>query len=355
MDLDNLASFKSIDTVRYINEIDGLPDQLKEAWDLGNGQGLPNWQGIRQVVIAGMGGSAIGADLLAAYIEPTCRVPLLVHRDYGLPAWARGPETLVIASSHSGNTEETISAFERAQTQGCRILTLATGGRLIEAAHKSGHPTWIFNHTGQPRAAVGFSFGLLLAVVHRLGLIPDPSQELDTAIAAMRDQQSRLRPEVTVVNNPAKRMAGQLMDRWVTVFGAGVLAPVARRWKGQLNELAKAWGQFDFLPEADHNTLSGVMFPQEQLPRMVALFLRGPADHPRHRLRLDLTRKAFMLEGIGTDFIDAQGDTPLANQWTSLLFGEYTAFYLAMAYGIDPTPIETIHAFKREMEAAGAG
>jgi len=165
----------------------------------------------------------------------------------------------------------------------------------------------------------------------------------------MRDQQSRLRPEVTVVNNPAKRMAGQLMDRWVTVFGAGVLAPVARRWKGQLNELAKAWGQFDFLPEGDHNTLSGVMFPQEQLPRMVALFLRGPADHPRHRLRLDLTRKAFMLEGIG----QISSTHRVIRLWlTSGLryFWRIYCFLSGNGICIDPTPIETIHAFKREME-----
>jgi len=355
MDLDNLSSFTHLDSQGYIDHIESLPDQLLGAWELGSKQDLPAWQGIRQIVIAGLGGSAIGADLLAAFVEPTCRVPLLVHRDYGLPAWARGSETLVIASSHSGNTEETASAFKNAQEQGCRILAVSTGGWLAEAARSSGHPLWSFRHDGQPRAAVGYSFGLLLAAIARLGFIPDPAKEVETAVAAMRAQQDHLRPDVPVVNNPAKRIAGQLMGRWVTVVGAGVLAPVARRWKGQVNELAKAWAQFEFLPEADHNTLAGVMHPQEHLPRMVALFLRGPADHPRHRLRLDLTRKAFMLEGIGTDFIDAQGNTPLANQWTALIYGDYTAYYLAMAYGVDPTPIDTIQAFKREMEVESAG
>jgi glucose/mannose-6-phosphate isomerase len=182
-------------------------------------------------------------------------------------------------------------------------------------------------------------------------LIPDPQEELAEAVKAMRTQQARLKAEVPVVQNPAKRIAGQLMGRWVTVFGAGVLAPVARRWKGQLNEVAKAWGQFETLPEADHNTLAGILHPQEHLPRMIALFLRGPVDKPRHRLRLDLTQKAFMLEGINTDTIDAQGNSPLANQWTALHFGDYTAYYLAMAYGVDPTPIQPIEAFKKELEA----
>jgi glucose/mannose-6-phosphate isomerase len=335
-------------------QLDGLPDQLLAAWTLGSNQPLPAWQGIRQVIIAGLGGSAIGGDLLSAYVEPSCRVPVILHRDYGLPAWARGAETLVIASSHSGNTEETLSSFELALEQGCLALAVSTGGKLAEAAHKAGVPVWLFEHHGMPRAAVGFSFGILLAALTRLGLVPDPSDAVQDTVALMKAQQTHLNAGTPVAKNPAKRIAGQLMGRWVTVFGAGALAPVARRWKGQINELAKAWAQFDLLPEGDHNTLAGTLHPQEILPRMMALFLRGPADHPRHRLRLDLTRKSLMLEGINTDFIDAQGDHPLANQWTMLHFGDYTAYYLAMAYGVDPTPIEALEAFKREMLAAGS-
>jgi len=223
MNLDDLTYFSSIDPQHMLALIDGLPDQLEAAWDLGSRQSLPAWKGIRQVVIAGMGGSAIGGDLLAAYLESTSRVPLIVHRDYDLPAFARGPETLVIASSHSGNTEETLTAFQRAREGACRILAVCTGGKLAQSAGESGVPVWRFEHKGQPRSAVGFSFGLLLAALSRLGFIPDPEKELTEALAAMRAQQARLRADVPVVQNPAKRIAGQLMGRWVTVFGAGVL------------------------------------------------------------------------------------------------------------------------------------
>jgi glucose/mannose-6-phosphate isomerase len=139
----------------------------------------------------------------------------------------------------------------------------------------------------------------------------------------------------------------------VAVFGSGILAPVARRWKCQINELAKAWAQFEFLPEADHNTLAGLLNPDENLARTMALFLCGPADHPRNRLRSDLTRKVFMLEGLSTDSFDARGDTPLANQWTTLHFGDYTAYYLAMTYGVDPTPVSALETLKQELRAAG--
>ena len=355
MNLDDTSTFSRLDPQNMLAQIDSLPDQLQAAWTLGSNLPLPAWQGIRQVIIAGLGGSAIGGDLLSACVEPSCRVPVSLHRDYGLPAWARGAETLVIASSHSGNTEETLSSFAAALEQGCRILAVSTGGELAKVAQKAGVPWWRFEHHSQPRAAVGFSFGLLLAALTRLELVPDPSKTIHDTVSLMKAQQSLLVAEIPVVKNPAKRIAGQLMGRWVTVFGAGVLAPVARRWKCQINELAKAWAQFDQLPEGDHNSLAGTQHPQEILPRMMALFLRGSADHPRHRLRLDLTRKALMLEGINTDFIDAQGDHPLDNQWTMLHFGDYTAYYLAMAYGVDPTPVEALQAFKREMLATVSG
>ncbi len=352
MNLDDAASFTRLDSLNMLEQIDRLPLQLQTAWEQGSQHELPVWEDIRHVVIAGMGGSAIGADLLASYVQPLCRVPVVVHRDYGLPAWASDSRTLVIASSHSGNTAETLSAFNAAQKRSCRILAICTGGELAESAKTSGIPLWRFEHTGQPRSAVGFSFGLLLAAMTRLHLISDPSKELLGTVAAMKAQQASFAPQVPAVQNPAKRYAGQWMGRWVTVLAAGILTPVARRWKCQINEIAKAWGQFEFLPEANHNTLAGLSYPQEHLTRMVALFLRGPSDDPRHRIRLDLTRKTFMLEGIGTDFVDAQGDTPLANQWTALHFGDYAAYYLAMAYGVDPTPIETIDSFKKEMQAA---
>jgi glucose/mannose-6-phosphate isomerase len=351
MDLDDFKAFKTIDPEDMLGHIDGLPGQLAEAWKLGNRLPLPTWQGIERVVITGMGGSAIGADLLVAYTEATCGVPVLVHRDYRLPGWAKGPHTLVIASSHSGNTEETLSAFADATQKGCTRLAIATGGKLAQAAGEAGAALWTFEHKGQPRAAVGFSFGLLLAAFTRLGLISDPSQALAGAVEAMQAQQAHIQADIPVTQNPAKRQAGQLLGRWVTVLGSGVLSPVARRWKGQVSEVAKAWAQFEFLPEADHNTLAGSVNPPELLAHTTVLFLRSAADHPRNRLRLDFTRQILMLEGMGTDVYDAKGNTPLANLWTALHFGDYMAYYLAMLYEVDPTPVAVMQKLKKDLGA----
>jgi glucose/mannose-6-phosphate isomerase len=349
MNLDDPTSFQSLDPDNMMAEIAGLPDQLRSAWALGASQPLPAWQGLERVVIAGMGGSAIAADLLAAYLQPVCQVPVFVQRDYGLPAWAFGPETLLIASSHSGNTEETVEAYETGMRNNCRLMLITTGGQLASRAVEIGAPVWKFIHNSQPRAAVGFSFGLLLAVFTRLGLVPDPSAEIDSAVAEMRTQQKQLCPEMPVNQNHAKRMAGQLVGRWVNVLGAGLLAPVARRWKGQFNELAKAAAGFDTLPEADHNTLAGLTNPSGVLSRTTTVFLRCRSDHPRNLLRSQLTRQTFMLAGLNTIEYNAPGENPLAQQWSALHFGDHLAYYLALAYGEDPTPIPSIQNFKRLM------
>jgi glucose/mannose-6-phosphate isomerase len=353
MNLDDLDYFKQVDTLNMIGEIDHLPDQLASAYQLGMQHELPEWEDIRQVVIAGMGGSAIGADLLASYCAPLAPIPVFVHRDYRLPLFARGEETLVICSSHSGNTEETLDAFDAARESGCRVIAVTTGGELSRRAQENNVPLWTFEHEGQPRAAVGFSFGLLLAMFQRLGFVPDQKEALEDALASMKRSQERIRPEVPTVKNPAKRYAGQLMGRWVTVVASGLMKAVARRWKGQINEIAKAGANFEFLPEADHNTIAGTMHPDEVLnPHTMTLFLRALSDHPRNRLRSDLTRKAFMLEGMNTDFVDARGRTPLAHIWSMVLFGDYLAYYLAMGYGVDPTPVPTLVDFKMSMAEA---
>lgn len=351
MNLDDLAFMRGLDRENMLGEIDGLPDQLARAYEIGMTSGVSLTPDVSRIVIAGLGGSAIGGDLLSAYVGDSCAVPVIVYRDYGLPAFARGRETLVICSSHSGNTEETLDAFNMAQKNECTILAVCTGGELAARAKKANVPVISFEHKGQPRAAVGFSFGILLAVFVKLGLIPDQAELVAGAIAVMKRSQQHLRAEVETVHNPAKRYAGQLMGRWVTVFGAGLMTPVARRFKTQINEIAKAAANFEFIPEADHNTLAGTIHPVDVLmPHTMNLFLRAPSDHPRNRLRIDLTKQHFMLEGPNTDFLDARGATPLAHMWTMILFGDYMSYYLAIAYGVDPTPVDALVNLKNTLK-----
>ncbi|WP_298008265.1 MULTISPECIES: bifunctional phosphoglucose/phosphomannose isomerase [Anaerolinea] len=351
MNLDDVAGFQKLDSQNMIAQINGLPDQLSYAYSLGKDFTLPPKKEYRHILISGMGGSAIGADLVAAYVQDKISLPVVVHRDYELPLWVN-EHTLVIASSHSGNTEETLWVFEQAHQRGCSIISICTGGKLSTLARDFGMPLWQFEHRHAPRSAVGYSFGLLLALFERLGFISSVQQEIEEAVHAMRNVQTSLGVDVPVTHNPAKRMAGQLFGRWVVVLAADYLAPVARRWKGQINELAKAWAQFEFLPEADHNTLAGLENPSAMLMNMMALFIQAPGMNIRNQKRIELTREMFMTQGINTDMIMARGDNKLAHIWTSILFGDYMAYYLAMAYGMDPTPIPILDAFKMEMSSA---
>ena len=346
MKLDDIDYFREIDPEDMLSKIDSLPDQLHAAWALGQSLPLPEVEKINHVVIAGMGGSAIGGDLLTAYTTPLISVPVVVWRDYDLPAFASGLETLVIASSHSGNTEETLSAFKKGREKGVQLIAITTGGELAGQAEKHGVPLWHFDHGGPPRAAVGYSFGLLLAVLARLHLISDPADEVLSAVEAMRRQQKKLRAEVPVVKNTAKRIAGQLIGRWATIVGPGLLAPVARRWRTRISELAKAAAHFEEIPEADHNMVAGVFQPESFLPSTMVIFMRGSHVHPRNLLRVEATCDVLMLEGLGTMIVEAKGETRLAQQWTSLHLGDYSAFYLAMAYGVDPTPVSVIEGLK---------
>jgi len=351
MNLDDLDLFKKIDTRDMLAQIDGLPDQLQSAWELGQNRTLPAFANIQNIIIAAMGDSALAAELVAASVSSSILLPVTVHRGYGIPAFANGQQTLVVCISHSGNSEEVLDAFEAAQKNKCSVLVISTGGELAKRAAEKNISVWAFDSKGiVDTAAIAYPFALLLALISRLGFIPDPTIDVAEAIAMMKRSQQHITADVIAAKNPAKRYAGQLVGRWVTFVGTETLAPVARRWKMQINQLAKAGANFEIIPEATHNTLIATINPNPTLnAHTMTLFMRAPSDHPRNRLRSDLMRQAFMLEALNTDVIDARGESIIAHLWTLIIFGDYMAYYLAMAYGADPSEEDAFVNFKRSL------
>ncbi|MBL0347147.1 SIS domain-containing protein [Candidatus Villigracilis affinis] len=351
MNLDDLDLFKKIDTRNMLAQIDGLPNQLQTAWELGQTQPLPAFKDIQSIVISAMGDSAVAAELVTASVSSSIRLPVALHRGYGLPAFASGPQTLVVCISHSGNSEEVLDVFDAAQKNNCTVMVISTGGEIAKRATDKNIPAWKFDSNGVvDTAAVAYPFGLLLALFSRLGFIPDPANDVAEAIAMMKRSQQHITADVIAAKNPAKRYAGQLVGRWVTFVGTENLAPVARRWKMQINQLAKAGANFEIIPEATHNTLIATINPTPTLnAHTMTLFLRAPSDHPRNRLRSDLMRQTFMLEALNTDVIDARGESVIAHLWTLMIFGDYMAYYLAMAYGADPSEEDAFVNFKRSL------
>jgi glucose/mannose-6-phosphate isomerase len=348
MILDDLQAMKNLDPQDMLGHIDRLPDQLEQAWKAGQSFPLPDaLRKANRIVIAGMGGSAIGGSMLAAYASPVSKAPIVVRRNYSLPAWAKGPETLVIASSYSGNTEETLSAYKAALENKCSVLAMTTGGKLASDAEEDGIPVWKIAYRGQPRSAIGNTFALPCAAIFRLGLIPDPSAEISAAAAAMRSQQKKIGADIPVEKNAAKRLALKEAGKSVIVFGADYLAPVARRWKGQVSEIAKAWAQFEELPELDHNSVAGTVQPKEVIERSIVILLRSKFCHPRNDRRVEITRELFARQGWQAEEIAGAGDSPLTQMFTCLHFGDYTAYYLAVLYSTDPTPVAVIEDLKK--------
>jgi glucose/mannose-6-phosphate isomerase len=351
MNLDDLPHLHAVDQSDMRAHIAAFPDQLQNAWALAQTLALPDsHRSPRQIVLCGMGGSAIGGDLTSALVAKTAPVPFNVLRGYDLPAYVSGPDTLVIVSSHSGNTEETLSAADQALGRGVRLLAITTGGALAEHAQANGYPLWLFNYKSQPRAALGWSFGLLLGLAHRLNLAVGLETDLKAAIDLLRATAGQYAVDNPAATNPAKRQAGQLMGRIPVVYGGGLFEPVARRWKAQLNENAKMWAQSESMPEANHNAVTGIIFPSELMKHMLAMFISSPEyDHPRVRLRYELTIRLYLEYGIGTDQFQPRGDSPLGQMLSAIQYGDYISFYAALAFATDPTEIAPIIQLKEQL------
>ena len=349
IDLDNWTLFHQIDPDDMLGRIAELPQQCRDAWANVQGLELPaEYRRVNRVVALGMGGSAIGGDLLRVLAEPECALPIVTNRDYTVPAFVNA-ETLVIASSYSGNTEETLSAFQEVRQRGAALLAITTNGKLAQQARELGAPLLTFRYQSQPRAALGYSLVSLIGVMQRLDFIGDKAADLEEAIAVMEALQEEIRETVPVTENLAKQLARRLHGRLPVIYGSGYLGEVAHRWKTQLNENAKAWSFFEQLPELNHNAVVGYQFPKELAERTLVVMLASSLDHPRNEARFQVTQEILTRHGIAYETIEARGKSPLAQMLSAIHFGDYVSFYLAMLYEVDPTPVQAIGYLKERL------
>ncbi len=355
MNLDDLTGIRRLDADHMLGRIQELPDQCEAAWEQCQDFVLPpDYDSVDRVAIVGMGGSAIGGALLKGVIADQCPVPLTVVRDYALPAFIGGPSSLVVACSYSGNTEETLSCLEQALTRETRVVAVTTGGKLSSVARDAGAPVLEFEYQSQPRAALGYSFVLLLGLAYRLGLIRDYGADIAESVQVMRDWQEDLGLEVPQAQNEAKQMATDLEGTLPVVYGAGFLSAVANRWKTQLNENAKQWGFFETLPEVNHNGVVGLGIPPAIRDLAAVLMLRSRLDPDRIQARWRVTRELLAREGVATYQMQGRGEGHLAQMLSLIHFGDYVSFYLAVRNDVDPTPVENIAFLKERLGEMGS-
>src|SRR4051812_36174708 len=280
-----------------------------------------------------MGGSAIGGDLATAALGDRLTRPLLTVRGYALPSWAT-PEWTVLCSSYSGNTEETLACFAAAEALGARRLVASTGGDLVDGARQSGVPVVGLPGVLQPRAAVAYMLTIATEVAALAGVAPRIHTEIDAAAAFLAERSGELQVR-------AAEIAAQLEGSVPVVYGADLTAPVARRWKAQVNENAKAPAFFSELPEADHNELSGWSGNE-----LVAVLLEDSDQHPRERRRFELTGEAIAAGGATVVRLETEGETRTARLLWATMLGDLVSLALAEARGVDPIVVEAIEGLK---------
>ncbi len=324
-----------------------MPDQIAAGWESGVAVELPpGYANPDSFVVAGVGGSAMGADLVGGVTRQSLSVPFAVSRDYTLPAFV-GPESLVVCSSYSGGTEETLSAFRHAEKLGARIVLLGAGGKLFEAG--SACPKVRLRTRGMPRAAVAESVMALLGLLTRLGLITGVDHDMRRLRASLEGSIRALDVHAAEPNNRAKSLARELHGRMPVVIGAGCLGPAARRWKAQFNENADQLAFCDELPEFNHNSIQGLNLPPIARESLHAVFLH-PAGRDAGTVRQGkIAAELLQRSGLAASILEIEGDGPLAQVLTSIVWGDFVSLYMAALNGVRPTPIDNIALLKREM------
>lgn len=354
--MNSLEEMRKVDAANMLEVLWNLPEQCEEAWQRGMEAPLRDlekvWRGpeaVDQVVVTGLGGSAIGGDLLRVYAQEEAAIPFAVNRDYLLPAYV-GLRTLVFAVSYSGNTEETLSAYDDARRRGAKIVALTSGGKLAEKAQADGFPVILVPGGISPRSASGYLFLPMIAALQRLGILADASAQVEETCALLRRMREKLRPACPEAENLAKQLARKFYERLPVIYGtSGTTETVAVRWKGQINENSKAMAYYNVFPELNHNEIVGTERPEALLKRLELVFLVDNTDHPRVQKRRQITQELIGERVGGISWVEAQGDSRLARIYSLIYVGDYASVYLALLYGIDPTPVRLIDRLKQRL------
>jgi glucose/mannose-6-phosphate isomerase len=349
-DLDR-AAVAAVDASGQLEDVLGLADQLRDALWRVDSAGLQPWDSPRGLVVAGMGGSAVGGSLARAALGDMLSRPIFSARGYGLPPWTT-PDTTVLCASYSGETEETLACYEAAGMLGARRVVVTSGGRLAGVARTDGVPVIPVPGGFQPRAAVAYMMVAALETAALCGAAPRIGSEIDVAAAHTEPLLQEWGPDGPSESLP-KELARGLLDVIPLVVGAGLTAPIATRWKTQINENAKLPCFAQELPELNHNEIVG-WEGAGGLGRFSAVFLDDSDSHPRVRTRMDLTERMSGEWLHGTHRVETRGETRIERVVSLVLLGDLVSLYLAVLRGVDPGPVPTLDAIKGELAQLGA-
>lgn len=321
--------------------IERFMDQLAEGLEIGRNASIrPAAANINHIYVAGLGGSGIGADFVASFIQDECRLPFLVRKGYHVPAFV-GPNTLAIASSYSGNTEETLISYDQIKAKGARLLCVASGGKIIDKAKADGYDyIQVPSNWPSPRACLGYSVTAQLWTLHHLGYISDRAiQEVESSITLLRNESEDIKTQ-------AKAIAGRLHHKIPIIYIEDRMEPVAVRLRQQINENSKALCWHHVVPEMNHNELVGW---REKNDALAVLYLRNDDDYSRNAVRMDINKQ--IISQYAGDIIEvySKGTTMIEKSMYLVHLGDWISWYLAELRGVDALEVKVIDFLKGEL------
>lgn len=353
LSLDNCKTIIRYDKSDMLGTLESFPGQCDDARIVGKKFVPPvsYKTGYSNIIFTGMGGSAIGADILRSYIWREAKAAVFINRGYYMPGFVR-EKSLVVAISYSGNTEETISAYKDARSRRAKIIVVTSGGILRSLAEKDNVPVIELPEGFQPRCAVGYIFFPILQALSKIGVIGDKSGDVKETIAALGTLcRKKIGSEVPESQNMAKRIAHKLHGKFPVIYGSSDLTDcIVTRWRGELAENAKQLSSGHLFPEMNHNEIVGWANPPDILRDFIAVFLRDAGDHLRVSKRMDITIKLLKKYGFGVIEVRPSGRSSLARLFSFLYIGDFVSFYLAILNRTDPTPVERITYLKKELK-----
>jgi glucose/mannose-6-phosphate isomerase len=340
------AEIAKVDVSDQLGDVLALPEHLRDALWRVESAIMQDWDTRAGLVVAGMGGSAIGGALARAALGDHASRPIFVTRAYGLPPWTT-PDTMVLCASYSGNTEETLACYESAGALGAKRTVVTTGGQLAEMARADGVPVIPLPGGFQPRAAVAYMTVAALEVAALSGAGPRLTSEIDVAASHTEQLVAEWGPDAAE-DSLAKRVARSLLGTTPLIAGAGLTTPIAYRWKTQINENAKQPAFFNELPELDHNELAGWEGAQD-VGRFSAVFLDDSDAHPRVKARMELTERLIAGNAAASFRLETRGQTSMERVISLVLLGDLVSIYLATLRGVDPGPVTVLEELKTEL------
>jgi glucose/mannose-6-phosphate isomerase len=350
-----------LDDPEYIKQVD--PDGMLEAitdFPKSARKALDNTERIRlkihgssydAILIAGMGGSAVGGLLLRDWLMDTLKIPIVVSRGYHLPAWVN-ENILIYAISYSGNTEETLSQYNEAVELGCTVICFCSGGKLEEKAKENLHTIIKFPKGQQPRAAIPYQFYNLAGVTRRIGLISDAKWgEVQESIKVVEEHCNEMKSTASLESNTGKQLATELKGYIPFIYAPSLFTSVAYRYSTQFNENSKSPAATNFYPEAFHNSIMAREGKKEMLGHVCAVVIHDPKEETRLNRKIDVSVELIEKTFGKVVHVEAQGESNLARMMSAIIQGDFASAYLAILYGINPSTTESIRLLKASVKA----